>query len=298
MRSTLMATAALVAAGLVAATSSASNGTADGVLRANGLDGIRFTLAPAVLRKPAISIGNASRVEGNSGAGPLAFAVKLSASSKKVVSVRYRTVDGTATAPDDYTAAAGTLTFRPGQKRKTIAVTVNGDTEIESNETFTVALSGPRNARMAKASGIGTITNDDTAPPPPTAAPVTAGSYQGQTQNGNYVFFNVTSGREVTAFRVNDLPDACAEGGELTGGVNFGDSTFTIGSDGSFAAQGNGDATPQGDGITHWEVKLNGNFGSATASTGTYSESIVYSFQGSLYHCSSGVISWSAALQG
>ena len=44
--------------------------------------------------------------------------------------------------------------------------------------------------------------------------------------------------------------------------------------------------------------KLGGLFGSATASSGTYSESIVYSYQGSLYHCSSGVISWSATLQG
>lgn len=135
-------------------------------------------------------------------------------------------------------------------------------------------------------------------PPAPAAAPVTAGSWKGATQNGNYVFFTVTSSRTVTGFRVNDVPDACTEGGELTGGVNFGDSTFTIQDNGSFAAQGSGDLTPQADGTTHWEVKLSGVFGSATASTGTYSENIVYRYQGSLYHCSSGTITWSAALQG
>src|SRR5262249_6045384 len=67
------------------------------------------------------------------------------------------------------------------------------------------------------------------APAPPAASPVTAGSWKGATQNGNYVFFTVTPGRTVTAFRVNDLPDPCAEGPILTGGEDFGNSTFTIG---------------------------------------------------------------------
>jgi len=57
------------------------------------------------------------------------------------VTVDYATADGTATAGDDYEEASGTLTFAEGETTKTIEVTVNGDTDIEDDETFTVNLS-------------------------------------------------------------------------------------------------------------------------------------------------------------
>ncbi len=137
-----------------------------------------------------------------------------------------------------------------------------------------------------------------TQPPPPSATPVTAGSYKGATQNGNFVFFTVTSSRTVTAFRVNDLPDPCAEGGELGGGEDFGDSTFTIGDDGSFAAQGTYDRpSSQEDGVAHWDGRISGHFDSATSSGGTLLMNYVYSYKGELLHCSSGEIRWTAALQ-
>jgi len=135
-------------------------------------------------------------------------------------------------------------------------------------------------------------------PPPPAVTPVTAGSYKGATQNGNFVFFTVSSSRTLTAFRVNDLPDPCAEGGELTGGEDFGDSTFPIGNDGAFAAQGTYDRpSSQEDGVAHWDGRISGHFDSATSSSGTLLMNYVYSYKGELLHCSSGDIRWSAALQ-
>src|SRR5258706_14357410 len=44
---------------------------------------------------------------------------------------------------------------------------VTGDTTVESTETFAVVLSQPTNATIADNEGLGTITNDDGAPPPP-----------------------------------------------------------------------------------------------------------------------------------
>ena len=44
---------------------------------------------------------------------------------------------------------------------------VNGDTAVETDETFTMDLSAASGATLADASGQGTITNDDSAPPPP-----------------------------------------------------------------------------------------------------------------------------------
>ena len=61
-------------------------------------------------------------------------------------------------------------------------------------------------------------------PPPPPVSPVTPGQYQGQTQNGNFVFLTVTPSRTVTGMRINDLPEQCNGGLSLTGGDDFGDS--------------------------------------------------------------------------
>ena len=60
---------------------------------------------------------------------------------------------------------AGTLNFAgTAGETQTIDVTVNGDTTLETDETFTVDLSNPTNAvTISDAQGEGTITNDDAA---------------------------------------------------------------------------------------------------------------------------------------
>jgi hypothetical protein len=83
----------------------------------------------------------------------------------KPVTVGYATADGTASAPEDYTAASGTLTFAPGETAKTVSVAVVGDTLVEGDETFSLVLSGPVNATLAgalaTATATATISNDD-----------------------------------------------------------------------------------------------------------------------------------------
>jgi len=111
---------------------------------------------------PAISINDATVVEGDSGTTNAAFIVSLSSPSGQTVSVNYSTQDGTATAGSDYTAASGTLTFPPGTTVLPLAVSVIGDAAPEANETFLVNLSGPANATIADGQGLGTIADDDT----------------------------------------------------------------------------------------------------------------------------------------
>ncbi len=68
-------------------------------------------------------------------------------------------------APGDYQAATGTLTFAAGPDTQTVTVLVNGDMLDEANETFFVNLSNPAqrdDRRRHRASG--TIIDDD-APP-------------------------------------------------------------------------------------------------------------------------------------
>ena len=110
--------------------------------------------------------------EGNSGTIAAQFAVTLSAASSSTVTVSFATANGTATAGSDYVAQTGNLSFTAGQTSKTISVTVNGDTTVEPNETFLVNLSSPSGATLADAQGQGTITDDDTTPPPLGSEPV------------------------------------------------------------------------------------------------------------------------------
>lgn len=115
---------------------------------------------------PTISINDVTQNEGNSGTTNFTFTVSLSAGSGQTVTVSYSTADGTATAPSDYTAiGATTLTFNPGETSKQLSVSVNGDTAIESDETFVVNLSNPVNATISDSQGVGTLTNDDSLPP-------------------------------------------------------------------------------------------------------------------------------------
>ena len=113
---------------------------------------------------PSVSITDVAVAEGNSGTTSANFAVSLSKSSTTPVTVGYATADGTATAGTDYTPTSGTLTFAPGVTTQTIAVNILGDTTVEPNETFTLTLSNPTGATLARTTATATITNDDTAP--------------------------------------------------------------------------------------------------------------------------------------
>nr|MCW1957125.1 glycosyl hydrolase family 18 protein [Mycobacterium sp.] len=112
---------------------------------------------------PTVSIASATSAEGNSGTTTLPFAVSLSKAATSTVTVGYSTANGTATAGQDYTAKAGTLTFAPGVTSQTVNVAITGDTTVEANETFTVTLANPSGATLTGATATGTITNDDTA---------------------------------------------------------------------------------------------------------------------------------------
>lgn len=114
---------------------------------------------------PAVSINDVTVAEGDSGTTSFDFTVSLNAPSGRSVSVIADTADGSAAAGSDYTAVTSqTVTFAPGQTSATVSVLVSGDTTAESNETFTVNLSGPVNATISGAAGTGTITDDDTVP--------------------------------------------------------------------------------------------------------------------------------------
>jgi chitinase len=110
---------------------------------------------------PAATINDVVITEANSGARTMTFTVTLSAASGQAITMSWATVDGTATAPGDYTAAGGTVTFSAGVTTRPIAITTIGDTTVEPNETLSVNLSNPANVVIIDSQGIGTILNND-----------------------------------------------------------------------------------------------------------------------------------------
>ncbi|MBA3375694.1 MAG: hypothetical protein H0U00_07770 [Actinobacteria bacterium] len=72
-------------------------------------------------------MSDATALEGSAGKSKLVFTVQLSRLATRAT-VTYSTANGTATAPRDYAAASGTLTFDRRHRKRTIAVRVVGDT--------------------------------------------------------------------------------------------------------------------------------------------------------------------------
>ncbi|MDH3578530.1 MAG: PQQ-dependent sugar dehydrogenase [Gammaproteobacteria bacterium] len=113
---------------------------------------------------PTVSIADASVIEGDSGTSSLDFTVTLSRAVNSNVSVAYATSDSTALAGSDYTSVSGTLIIASGTTSGTIAVSVVGDTDGESDETLAVTLSNASGASIADGAAVGTIENDDAQP--------------------------------------------------------------------------------------------------------------------------------------
>ena len=110
---------------------------------------------------PSLSIADAVATEGDSGTASMTFVVTLSKSSSEIVTAEYSTSDGSATAGVDYQTSIDNIEFAAGDTLQTISVTIQGDTDVEANETLMVTLSSPGEAQISRASATGTITNDD-----------------------------------------------------------------------------------------------------------------------------------------
>jgi hypothetical protein len=96
----------------------------------------------AVTIPHTISIGNASVVAGDSVKNhTVNLEVTLSQQSAQNVTVHYATANGTATAPNDFVAKSGNLTFKPGKTVLYVAVAVTPTND--GTETFQVVLSSP-----------------------------------------------------------------------------------------------------------------------------------------------------------
>ena len=113
---------------------------------------------------PFLSVSNGGTEEGIAGERPsVTFNLSLSSPPAETITVDYATADGTArTSNNDYIAQNGTIVFLPGQQTASVTVTVVGDADVETDETFFLNLGNlTGNAAFSNDQGTGFIDNDD-----------------------------------------------------------------------------------------------------------------------------------------
>jgi photosystem II stability/assembly factor-like uncharacterized protein len=99
-------------------------------------------------------------------AGSASLTVRLTSAPALTVTVDYEVSGGTATGGgEDYTLAAGSLTFDPGETTGTIVATIADDVEYEHDETVVVTLSNPQNAALGLLTSMALTIEDDDEPP-------------------------------------------------------------------------------------------------------------------------------------
>lgn len=168
---------------------------------------------------PQITISDATAYEDD---GTITFTVSLNRASGKEVTVNWTTANSSASAPGDFIAASGTVTFVAGDTSEPIVVTLVDDEVVESNENFNINLSSPTNGTIIRFQGVATIEDDDGFYRVSIAAANPAGTAE-----------NVAGGQMpfiVSLDRVNAGPDpvtvrASTSAGTATAGVDF--TSFT-----------------------------------------------------------------------
>ena len=81
-----------------------------------------------------------------------------SGDTSSTVTVDFETSDVGARQRTDYTLAAGTLTFAPGETSKTFRVLIVDDLYVEGNETLNLTLSNPTGGAQLNSPSMATVT--------------------------------------------------------------------------------------------------------------------------------------------
>ena len=91
-----------------------------------------------------ISVAGGAAISVNEAAGTVTITVTRTNGSNGSVTVDFSTTGGTATAPGDFTATSGSVTWNDGDTTtRTITIPITVDSTVEGPESFTVNLSSP-----------------------------------------------------------------------------------------------------------------------------------------------------------
>lgn len=105
---------------------------------------------------PTISVNDRTVTEGQ----VVSFTISLSSSTSSNVTFSYSTSTGTA-GNSDFTGASGNGMINAGSTSTNVQVSTTNDSDVEPDESFTLAISNVTNANVADAIGMATIVDDE-----------------------------------------------------------------------------------------------------------------------------------------
>lgn len=129
----------------------------------------------------SLSFGNVTHLRNSSAKTTFRFVIDVNPLNTNDIKVNYTTRDGTAVAGKDYTVVSGTLTIPANQLSGYIDVLVTADSLRQNDQTFTLELSSPQNAKLSTTQATGTIQNLGTYLPVDNTGYTTASSNSGLT---------------------------------------------------------------------------------------------------------------------
>ena len=149
---------------------------------------------PVVKIFPILSVLDLTQERSNNDTITYRFYINLSAKGSNDITVAYKTTDATALAGKDYIAASGVLTIPANQYLAYVDVKVIPGSLRQSDQTFTLQLSNPKNATIS-GTGVatGTIQNNGTYLPVDSTGYTSASSYQGM----NLVWSDEFNGKSI-----------------------------------------------------------------------------------------------------
>ncbi|MEM9450505.1 MAG: DUF4347 domain-containing protein [Cyanobacteria bacterium P01_E01_bin.6] len=120
---------------------------------------INISSAPGILQL------GATEISVNEGAGFVTLEFLRTNGSAGTATLDYATIELTATPDVDYPNTIETITFAPGETRKTVDIPIVDDSDLETDETFGIGLTGGSGAILgAPRTAVITIVDDDNPP--------------------------------------------------------------------------------------------------------------------------------------
>jgi hypothetical protein len=168
----------------------------------------------------SIAATSADKAEGQSGSAAFTFTVTRTGDLSGATSAQWA-VSGPAVTGADFTGGVlptGTVSFAASESSKVISIGIAGDTAVEANESFSVALSNPAaGAILGTASATGIIRNDDALL---SIAATSANKAEGQSGSTAFTFTVTRTGDLGGAASAQwAVTGAAVNGADFTGGV-------------------------------------------------------------------------------
>ena len=143
------------------------DGITPGFRESEVLHGVGYFQYAALTNQPGVIALETSIINVDEGDSSAAIRVLRTNGTDGQVTVDYRTIDGSASAGQDYIERSGTLTFADGVAQQTINVPLLDDGILETNETFTLTIDNVTGGATLLVPRTATITISDNEFDPP-----------------------------------------------------------------------------------------------------------------------------------